>query len=145
MTNNNEEHYWTCPHCGHHENWFDRTFYTHKDGTEEGPFTRCCSCGMADSDPVEKENYTKYADEMDETLAGSTVELIEGLRSQLELIEIGLEKRDEEIAKANESLNVLKKEIHHMVACCGNPNKDDALRNVIKIGQKAIENSERKS
>jgi uncharacterized Zn finger protein len=47
-----EDNYWKCPHCGHDESWFDRSIYywQDKDGKhhEEGPFTRCCSCGKTD-------------------------------------------------------------------------------------------------
>ena len=44
--------YWKCPHCGHDDNWFDRSIHLHADGFEEGPFIRCCKCGKADDDDV---------------------------------------------------------------------------------------------
>jgi len=44
---------WICPHCGHDDNWFDRS--CHSSGASsavEGPFTRCARCGKADCEPV---------------------------------------------------------------------------------------------
>lgn len=43
---------WRCPHCGHDENWFDRSFSFGADGEMEGPYIRCCKCGMAEDEPV---------------------------------------------------------------------------------------------
>lgn len=40
--------YWHCPHCGHDEHWFDRSFHINEDGTQEGPFYRCRACGLPD-------------------------------------------------------------------------------------------------